>query len=301
MSTNAQSFSICLPAKCDACCPFCVSKMTGDVAAEPVNWSGFLKACEYARICRTPAVLFTGKGEPMVYQDRVRQYLSLMHENGYRFPVVEIQTNGLALHKGFDEDDIGEMYNRLVRWRTLGLTGVSVSVVSADPAENHQIMFGGEEDVPLIDYRLIVKRLKQLGLLTRINLTMMRWGVDTAEKLFNFIESVRSIGFDQVTIRPLAVPRVPFASQDHVAVWAKGRVLGEACLQRVLSNVRSNGTLIRRLMHGAEIYDYRGMNVCLSNCLTHDPEDADHIRQLIWMPDQTLTTEWEYPRASRIL
>jgi hypothetical protein len=50
-----------------------------------------------------------------------------------------------------------------------------------------------------------------------------------------------------------------------------------------------------RLPHGADVYDFRGQNVCLNNCLT--PPNSEEIRQIIFFPDGHLRYDWVYEGA----
>jgi hypothetical protein len=46
------------------------------------------------------------------------------------------------------------------------------------------------------------------------------------------------------------------------------------------------------------VFDYKGQNVCLSNCLTHEPyTDKSVMRNLIFFPDGHLRYDWEYQGA----
>ena len=50
------------------------------------------------------------------------------------------------------------------------------------------------------------------------------------------------------------------------------------------------------LPHGAEVYDVAGQNVCISNCLTIEP-DTDNLRQIIVFPDGHIRYDWNYEGA----
>ncbi len=50
------------------------------------------------------------------------------------------------------------------------------------------------------------------------------------------------------------------------------------------------------LMHGAKVYDVDGQNVCISDCLTVEP-DSDSIRTLIFYSDGRVTYDWQHDGA----
>jgi hypothetical protein len=58
----------------------------------------------------------------------------------------------------------------------------------------------------------------------------------------------------------------------------------------------TNGTRLRELVHGAIIYDYKGQNICLSDCLTMNPKD-NSIRQVIFFPDGHVRYDWQHEGA----
>jgi len=74
-------------------------------------------------------------------------------------------------------------------------------------------------------------------------------------------------------------------------------MLSESTLQDMKDYLSSNGTKLRKLVHGAMIYDWRGQNICLNDCLTIDPTD-NSIRQLIFFPDGHVRYDWQHPGAT---
>ena len=128
---------------------------------------------------------------------------------------------------------------------------------------------------------------------------MMKGYIDDLDKVLDFIAHAYEFGFDQVVLRPIAMPN---ASKDaEAAEWTKPRMMDENELYRIATHFTSRATLIRELVHGGKVYSYKGQNVCLSNCLTMDAESKEEDRQIIWLPNQTLVTDWTYAAASRLL
>ena len=69
--------------------------------AEPaVNWRNFRIACRLAERCGVTTAMLTGKGEPTLFPEQITKYLEVLGE--FRFPLVELQTNGIRLAEQVD-------------------------------------------------------------------------------------------------------------------------------------------------------------------------------------------------------
>jgi len=271
---------------CNADCPFCVGKMTTSVMKDvcPINERNFLKTCELMRICGTTTVLFTGKGEPTLFPDQITQYLTLMIP--YNFPFIELQTNGIMLYGA---------KLPLKKWYNLGLTTVAVSLFDASGVLERKLF--DRSNAP-DDYETLVKMLHVAGLQARASCVMLNGGVDGVESLKRFLERCREYKFDQVTLRPMAVPNMlrTGSESERRADWCKSHALKECDIEAVTNFVRTEGTKIMTLPHGAQVFDYDGQNICLTDCLTESP-DSDNLRQIIYYPDGRLTYSWQHEGA----
>ena len=99
---------------------------------------------------------------------------------------------------------------------------------------------------------------------------------------------------EQLTFRPVTKPDkseneaiFKWTSEHHVPAELEGQ------LNKHLSSV---GNSVLELAHGATVYDVRGQNVCMTNCLTIQP-DNDELRQVIFFPDGHLRYAWQYSGA----
>ena len=292
MAHTIQSFSICLPKDCDAHCPYCISRQTGIVIAaeQEINLKKFIKACELARIGGVTTVLFTGKGEPLLYPELITCYLRAMEEHGYNFPAIEIQTNGLKLARELQEH--GPLNDYLVHWVDR-LTTISVSVAHFDRIVNKSVFCPANEQY--IDLKALNERLHAFGYMTRVNCTMFRGGIDTPKMVKDFIQYAKNCGFDQIVLRPI------YSVDDGTVAsnWAKEHLLTDV-KKAEINGYFSKFLVIRYLAHGAVVYSVDDQNVCLSNCMTREPENREELRQLIYLPEQIVTTEWQYPNAARL-
>lgn len=81
--------------------------------------------------------------------------------------------------------------------------------------------------------------------------------------------------------------------EQHQKMWCEQFAVSDVAVGDIAHIVAKDGTLLYNLVHGAKVYDYQGMNLCLTNCLTHDANE-DTVRQLIFYPNGRLYTDWQY-------
>jgi hypothetical protein len=290
-----QTFSIVVGTKaCNAKCPFCVSRMTGfdPVIGKPadINEDHFRKACQLARLGGTTTVLMTGKGEPTLYPKEITEYLKLLSREN--FPLIEIQTNAMLLGQlaRGEKPKIKDMtHDEVAKWQDLGLNTIAISNVGYEQAWNQRIYGDGYGDLaPTVDW------LHEMGFTIRFCTMLQKECVDTPEKMNKLVTFCGMLDVEQLTVRPI---RKPSATKDGGASdFVTQYGLTEDQEDEIAGWIRTNGTLIATMMHGAEVYDIAGQNVCLSDCLTVDGH-KDDIRTLIFYSDGRLTYDWQYEGA----
>ena len=64
----------------------------------------------------------------------------------------------------------------------------------------------------------------------------------------------------------------------------------------VMPSPQNADAVLQNLAHDATVYQFKGWNLCLTDCLTHKPE-RDEFRQLIFYSNGTLTADWTHPGA----
>jgi molybdenum cofactor biosynthesis enzyme MoaA len=265
---------------CNAGCPWCVSKMTETEAPEStnVNWARFDIACRLAEKANVSTALLTGKGEPMLYPHLITEYLKGLQ---YRFPLVELQTNGTLIEKHLEA---------LKLWAEKGLTLVCLSIAHYRSNINRMMMRIKDEDYVIWE---AVDAIHDAGLAVRFNCTMMRHGIWQYSDVAALAKLCKDAGVEQLTIRSVERPECPIDSEV-------ARFVDEHRLPRINDYLRhwldNSATKLLTLPHGAIVYDLNGQNICLSNCLTSttNPED---IRQLTFFPDGRIGYDWKYPGA----
>lgn len=270
-------------AACNAGCPFCVSKMTpaNGVEGKPqsVRWDRFQKAVLFAERMNVTTVMLTGKGEPTLFPNDVSEYLMRLN---YAFPFIELQTNGLSLNKSL-----------LSLWRQWGLTTVALSVVHYLPAVNQKVYYAHRPGVAYPQLEPTIEMIHAAGLSVRLSTVMIKGGIENAAELDAMINFCRENKVEQLSIRPVTAA---VNSQDPAVVeWIKRNHVYPEQIDSVAIHLRSEGKLLLTLQHGAEVFDVKGQNVCLTDCLTIPK--GEEIRQVIFFPDGHLRYDWQYEGA----
>ena len=287
---KTHTFSIVVgTTACNANCPFCVSKMTlapdtGKQAS--IRWDRFETACKVVEQARDGlvSVTLTGVGEPLLHPDDISRYLFEL--NG-RFPLVEIQTNGILI-RGLEMTS-----NYWEVWKQRGLTQVSVSIAHINPARSNKIM-GIEAQY---NYWDAAKYLKDVGFSVRLNCTMTKSGISRPEHAANLIARCAEEGVDKLTLREVVAP---FNSRNaEVAAWVSSEKPHGAATRLCHYLEMYGAHRLLELPHGGTVYDVDGQNVAVATCLT-ETADPNDIRQIIFFPDGRIAYDWQHPGA-RIL
>ena len=271
--------------KCNAKCPYCVSKMTGKSECsdkvEDINFRNFRKSIQFACESGVSTTLLTGKGEPLLYPAHITAYLDAMF---HHFPLVELQTNGILLP---------EMKNKkyLETWYDLGLSTISLSCVHWQDDRNKEIF--GEKYHSLKDYVEICHNNK---FSVRVSCVMVKGYVDDFYKVEYFAGLCKEWGIEQFTVREVASSTG--SKNKEVYDWTEKHKLEDYEMGLIddCFNESDKSTLLLNLAHGAKVYDYDGQNISINTCLTESP-DPDDIRQLIFFPDGHLKFSWVHKGA----
>jgi len=281
-----QTYSICVGNQaCNAKCPFCVAKMTPKMGAEKkreINWQRFKIGCQYAKDSGVSTVLFTGKGEPTLFPEEVSNFLYGIGE--YKFPFVELQTNGLSL---LSED----IQKCLREWRGYGLSTIVLSVAHYGDDKNQEIYTPNTMYSPLATK---INMLHEKGFSVRLSCVLMVGYIDLIEEMENMIYFCKRLGVEQLTFRQLGIPYN--SVNPEVEEFVRVHKLSDNKIRDIRKWFDSCGTKLMQLMHGATVYDYQGQNVCLADCLTIDPTQ-EKLRQLIFSNDNHLRYDWQYEGA----
>jgi MoaA/NifB/PqqE/SkfB family radical SAM enzyme len=268
----------------------------GDGKPTQVNQRNLLKAIQIAERCGITNVLITGKGEPTLVPGHIDDYMLALRN---KFPFIELQTNGGFLFRDTmpGRRQVDEM---LCQWYDSGMTTIMISNVGHDPDLNQRIYWpdNHEKESPF-DPTIAIKRAHDHGFVVRYTTIGVKGGVDSVAAFEQLVDFCLENGVEQLTWRP-ATATWDETSQDlSVNRWIEHNGVPNSAAVDIKHHVQDNATQLYSLAHGAAVFDYRGQNVCLSNCLTIDPE-TDVIRQLIFFPDGKLFTDWQF-EGSRLL
>ena len=284
---------------CNAKCPFCVSKMTPEnnicEKRSEVDTARYIrnihKACRLAEMSGVNTVLITGKGEPSLYFEDVK--MALMDIEKYKFPFVEFQTNGILLAKWLDEYKNQKQNDYSVTplesLMQHGVSTIIISMVHYSVNRNKEIY---NDNYPNLDS--IIDGLHEMGFSVRLSCIMLKGYIDNWPTVCNLVDYAHMNNVEQLTIRPVGKP--DFSQDKDVFEFVTNHQISEANLKYIHERLEEDGTLLMTLGHGAEVYDFVGQNICISNCLTMKPE-TDELRQIIVFPDGHIRFDWTHEGA----
>ena len=283
-----QTYSIVAGTRaCNAKCPYCISRMTPSqgigMRLPEINWRNFDLGAKLANKRGADTVLITSKGEATLYPEQLTDFMR--HLQKHEFPMIELQTNGIKLM----EDSYGK---HLKNWYDLGLTTMAISMVHYDSKRNKEIYEPHTGN--LLDLVKLVDKLHDYNLSVRFSCIMVKGYVDSVEEVVNMADFAKQQGIEQLTVRSVEVP----SKSEDPQVWeyARNHKIPQETIDKTRDFLDRNGTRLMELVHGAIVYDYHGQNICLSNCLTIQP-DNKAIRQIIFFPDGHVRYTWTHEGA----
>ncbi len=287
---EVQTFSIVAGTmRCNARCLYCVSKMTTPpdeyilMNYPHIDWERFREACDIAVKANAGTVLFTGKGEPALYPQQIDDYLKFLA----KYPKLskkELQTNGLILHEPeFQKKEW------LKRWHDNGLGVMCISAVDADNEPNRRLLTHHRTEYPSLGKTADI--IHDAGYIMRLSIIMVKGVVDSPEGVERVIDYCKKQGIEQLTMRPVRKPEGETYC-PKIACWVEENQLSENQIQAIRDYVEEQKENVEgRLVHKATIYRVHGQNLCLTDCLTHDPNEPK-LRQLIFYSNGMLATGW---------
>ncbi len=229
--------------------------------------------------------LITGKGEPTLVP---HQKLVNLIKTLYQYtPVVELQTNGALLTNKKVKD-----------YAQAGLSTIAISCASRDNKFNYQVMSGGIGKSWSLEEkcRLVIKN----NLILRLAVVTTKGGIGDLASFLDFIKWMKTLAPRnyplQLTVRKMGLPfqyQLKTVRGKKVTKFVKENQVDTTLIWKYLKN---HGHKIITFSWGYEVFDYQGVAVCVSECLTIKPEE-DTIRSAILYPDGHLRYSWEFPAA----
>ncbi len=272
---------------CNASCPYCVAKMTppqGVESKEPeVNWRNFDLGARLALQWGAATALITSKGEATLFPHQITQFMYRLKE--HRLPVIELQTNGIMLiEDSFD--------SHLKDWYDLDMNVIAVSMAHYDPEKNNEIFRPNNKKI--LDLVGLIDKLHKNKFSVRLTCIMLKDYVNNIQEVDNLINFAKKNDVEQLKVTPVNRPKE--SENKEIAEWVNTHMVPQENREKIKSFLDKKGTKLRELVHGAVVYDYKGQNICLNNCLTIDPTDTA-IRQVIFFPDGHVRYDWQHKGA----
>ena len=291
---------------CNAKCAFCVSHITGfgELPKTRVFHRDIDKAVDLALRGGATTALLTGKGEPTLYPAQISD--ALFHLK--KFPLIELQTNGLTFGCFLTPQREGSRpVGALVRdllpdWRRAGLTTIALSTSGylptwhpkhRDLVEKNEFHYGR-----CLDYESLVTHLRRLGFTIRFCIMAQKGGIDTVEKLEDQLAWCKSVGVEQVIIRPITTTRESHSKEaEYVRKQSVEDMFDDRNPHSFIRWANVVMTPILYLHDGGVVYSSQELgNLAIGNCLTNSI-DKDSVRSLIFYPNGRLTYSWHEPGA----
>lgn len=262
-------------------CPFCVSCEEITPNKQKYNTRNLNIAINLAKTSNIQTACITSYGEPLLFPDEITTVLEKIDGS---IPFVELQTNGLLF--AYEKERLNSY---LSKWYELGLTHIALSTVHFDRKKNDEIYRKGKNDYPNLSST--VSFLHDKGFSVRLVCICFKDFIDNGEKAYEYIKFGKSLGAEQITLRPL---NLEYRRED-AAIFTKENCLSlnqEMDIENVLTE---KGDILLTLPNIGKVYDVEGQNVMYSmhldkNTRSRDPENT---RNLIYFPDGHIRYEWE--------
>jgi len=298
---KAQSLSINLNAQCNAHCPFCISRLSWKPGGwkpeqgENLSRDKLQAALRFARYHLVDTVLITSTGEPTTNTPDIAVIAAEVRNVG--IPILELQTNGSRLLERIEKPFMGDPHNGGTMadiLGALGVTTVAISISSLDPARNAKIMRLPES----YDWRDAVGAVIKAGMMCRVSLNLLKSEVATesasAQWLFRAVDTMKNAGVHQLTLRELGKPLIAVSGKPamDISAWISENALDEHEVKILRLYVANGGVKLRPLSYGGYVYDFQGLSVVLTNCMSDT--QSDEVRSLILQSDGHLYHSWNY-------
>ena len=284
--------------KCDAKCAGCIAKMTTDPKQyslfniTDVDWDNFDIVANKAIAGQAKGVLFTGKGEPTLYPEQLNSYLKFLENRDYRFLTIkELQTNGLNLQKKEFKD------KWLPTWREYGLRVMALSLVSIDDKINKEYFTPARPNYPALDRT--IELLHDEAYKIRLSVILTKDRVDTPEEIDRIVDYCKRNDIHELSIRPMRkTGTMPLHNQGKKAwKWVEANEISmekENELTKYIIDQKLE--VLEYLAHGAVVYNYKNQNLCITDCITHNPnaDKEDGHRQIIFYSNGMIMHDWTH-------
>jgi len=279
---NIQSISI-VPESvgCNAKCKYCIASMTYTPnKGDKLDFNRMSNALQYARAGNAQTAILTSKGETLMSDwTYLGDILKLTKEHG--FGQRDLHTN-MALVKGREKEFLEKLVNQ-----PYGLTNVTVTVASLDPAINMELM--GID----VDYENLFRFLrKDADIAVRLSCVMNKEAVHDRKTIEDYISKAKEYDISQIVFRGLWTP--DNSKENKVSGWSRENKIEVDTANKALEAMVQEKKAFRvfELPWGQTVYDVKGINVTAATCTVNYFKDS--IKSLVFLPNNHLYTTWEF-------
>jgi len=291
---RAQSISIQVSnrVKCNANCLACISRTTpGDSHNHDdlkyCNISRLEVGLNYAKHIGATHAILTGKADPT--QENIEYLISLVSLCRTYIPLVDLHTNGLVFLRSGGEEKLRRLVDN-------GLTMITLSIASFDPATNKKFM-GLTQDVE----RLIRLSLKY-GLMVRCSLLTFRGGVDTSDRVLKYVQRAGEFGVHSVVVREIWIPKKYLGTNKVIYDWNLEHKIAIDSIENQFSSwVTKMGLQLRDpLPWGTQVFVLgdvfgdpdHGVNITFARC--DDASSGPVIKSIVHKVDGHGYRNWDH-------
>jgi hypothetical protein len=300
---NIQSISIVVPTKgCVNKCKFCVSRMHENPYEDCFESFQIEKRIKWAVMNGVNTCILTGTGEALQNYKFLSNLHRIFKKMDYPFPNVELQTSGVLLMEGAEEDFAGNgmYYPNISILKDLGVNTISVSVSDPFDDENNMRIIGV---APKLQFKLIdlCKFIREQGFNLRLSLNMTNAFDDIAP--VNLFLHLTNFKPNQITFRKLwhgvdmRLEQTKWVAENS----CKGETLNAineyvAGKNYFKGNVRElelgEGKALYQLPFGATVYSLWGMSTVVdNNCMSKD--ETEKLKYVILRENGKLYCQWD--------
>ncbi len=275
---KAQNLTICVPSNgpCDKNCNYCVSKMTPQyLVNEDLMRGNIEKIKTLARATNVTSVLLTGDNfEPFLNSEFLYYLIGEFNE----YPL-EIQTNGISLHKAFIVGD-----GCISTLNQKGLDIISFSIDNLKSLETYTSLF---------------KAIKYYDMTVRValNITDM---IPLSYSFNDLLIACIEAGVDQLLLRNIVTPK--FAHKSTYTDWIYKHTNPQRwtiLMRNMEEELIEHGRKLRTTEWNSVIWDLKGISITTSDyCIQSESKDTE-VRSIIFQQDGHCYTSWD-SKASRI-
>jgi len=296
---NNANLSIYSGQACNARCPFCVEELRpasrGTLLAvqkavelNSERYFGSLERVLESLKPLNPSVSVTG-GEPSK-DPRLPQILRQLSKFGSRKRTVTSNGSGLL--------DVHEN-RQIVDWIVdTGVKHLNISIAHPDPGRNARLM-GFREGLTAAELACVIQKVKEGGARVRLSCVLLRDGVDSKEKILEYLQFAHSMEVDNVIFRQLMKADSSAYTENYVVKYSeRARVYLEPLLDRISEDP---AFIFQRQVVGyyyyVEVWKYQDIDVVFEEAdleqLERTKNGSKVVHELVFHPDGSLASTWQ--------